>query len=229
MSEKLSEWPKHLNKSSQWLVASRQKINQICLASAETPQLHNTHSSPCNCIDRQMLLTKQLLKRNASHLACTVQQMNGFCWAVSPGQPDRGLKSVLPGPADWRDKDAPMFYTHSFSLGAFWQLIRQAGKEQQDRSVTLLHLCGGLNVQEPDKGARRCFLCLRSHTCDADPFSSLWNVGHMAGMEALQGTGLVRQSIMLLSQSLPHLNGNTTPTRCGYGTVPPYHPSLFCS
>lgn len=106
---------------------SRQKVNQIYSANAEKPQLHTNHSSLNRLViaetDRQMRLTKQLVKRNASHLACTVQQMNGFCWGVSPGRVDRGLKSVLPSPADRRDKDRPVYFTHSFSLGAFSQLI----------------------------------------------------------------------------------------------------------
>lgn len=68
-----------------------------------------------------MRLTKQLVKRNASHLACTVQQMNGFCWGVSPGPVDRGLKSLLPGLADRRDKDGPVYFASQFfpSAGLF--------------------------------------------------------------------------------------------------------------
>lgn len=138
------------NMSGRWSVMSRQKVNQIYSANAEKPQLHRNHSSLNRLIiaetDRQMRLTKQLVKRNASHLACTVQQMNGFCWGVSPGPVDRGLKSVLPSLADRRDKDGPVYFTHSFSLGAFSQLIHWAWEEQQDRSVMLLHLCGGLSL-----------------------------------------------------------------------------------
>lgn len=107
-----------------WSVMSRRKVNQIYSANAEKPQLHWNHSSLNRLViagtDRQMRLTKQLVKRNASHLACTVQQMNGFCWGVSPGLVDRGLKSELSSLSNRGDKDRPVYFTHSFfSRGLF--------------------------------------------------------------------------------------------------------------
>lgn len=144
MNKLLKNMPGH------WSVMGRRKVNQIYSANAENPQLHCNHSSLNRLViagtDRQMRLTKQLVKRNASHLACTVQQMNGFCWGVSPGLVDRGLKSELSSLSDRRDKDRPVYFTHSFSLGAFSQLIHWVWEEQRDRSVMLLHLCGGLSL-----------------------------------------------------------------------------------